>query len=130
MREVTFVSGLKIESVLATGANEISYHVMSERPLFATDGSALALENMTVTSQVVPVHALRGLNWRDQSTTYIAYSKEVQKLLCLPFDAMAKQIEALESTASQLRQLHDKRLREIADSTLWQRLKYLFTRKI
>ena len=125
MRKVQFISGLKIESRPMLNPDEVRYHLMDNIPPVPVGGEFLAT-TAEVNTMVAPIHWLRKIENGEQVDTYIAYSKEVQDLLELPFDVLKDENDNL------INQLYDARNRisDVCDAGFWRRLRFLFTKKI
>ena len=125
MRKVKFISGLKVESRPMLNPDEIRYHMMESIPPVPVGDEFLAT-TAEVNTMVVPIHWLRKIENGEQVDTYIAYSKDVQELLEMPFDVLRDENITL------THQLYDARDRidNICGAGLWRRLKFLFTKKI
>ncbi len=128
MRYVKFIKGLQVDERPVLGPDEIRYHVMEPMPvpLFnGDDQEEYLLPEGTVETMVVPVHELRGCDKEDPRyppELYIAYSKDVQMLLQMPFDVMKRQ---LDEQSTQIMTLYDERA-AIRRATWWRRLVYVF----
>jgi len=124
MQLVNFISDLVINEVPRVNRDEVQYHCFSPKfaPISPDDG--LLLED-TVETRVVPVHTLSKRTNGQTVSTYIAYSKEVQELLVMPFDVMKEEIDALRAIAVRLRgELADVKAHPFRES--WRTIKEWF----
>jgi hypothetical protein len=142
IREVSFIRGLDIATVpLYEGQAGVPYHELCyPAGLDAYIALPEAIEfKGEHTIHIAPVHHIhrafnsgRYLERTQHTDTYIAYSKEVQKLLGMPFDTLREENSTLEMVSYTLRKdLEEKNieLENLRDS-FWARMKFLFTKKI
>ena len=122
MKIVKYVHSLNVEERPYLGVDELQSHRVDMPTLAPVPDGALALAE-EVEVRVVPIHHLQWNNARQgRGDAYIAYSKEVQDLLEMPFDAMSKQIDTLIDHNDRLRV----RVHHFQNMTLWQRIKWVF----
>ncbi len=127
MRKVTFIKSLNVDLVPMLGHEEVRYHMMGPAPpipILTDETEEYLLTEATVETMVVPVHMLRTGNRNVRDTLYIAYSKEVQDLLGMPFDVMKRELDECRAHAEV--QLH--MLDKYRHAKWWRRLGYLFSR--
>lgn len=126
MRYVKFIKRLVIDKLPMISGDEIRYHTSHDLPPMI-DGEMLLVKEPVIT-HIVPIHRLckatrdnrTGENHID--TIYIAYSKEVQELLEMPFDVIKSELE----TCRVLSHTQAIRLNRVRYATVWIRIKYLF----
>ena len=131
MEKVNFIESLNIEErPMLRGSEVIKYHSCEPFGLNYVDGEGTMVPERTIKDRIVPIHQINKI---DKSVkpdlcdnkppkiikTYIAYSKEVQELLEMPFDLMKGEIEDLQ-----------KRNERIATASLWKRCKFMLTGNI
>ena len=136
MRMVRFIKGLVIDERPVVGPKEIQYHAMEHMPVplfeLAPAGSnpeEYLIPEQTIETMVVPIHEFRGCNKEDPrypAELYIAYSKEVQMLLKMPFDILKRELEECRDFLEVQRHM----LNEWRDAGLWDRIKFLFGRRV
>jgi len=90
MKKVKFVEKLVIREVLA--ANVVEYHQVSRPFTVSEDGTMLC--DVKVDKIVVPVSRFCSNGEPDR---YIAWSREVEEYLNIPFRALQRRIESLEN---------------------------------
>jgi len=132
VRRVQFIKGLVIDERPMVGPDEIRYHAMGQVlpvPVFEAGGAEeYLLTEQTVETMVVPIHDLHGcdtVNPTYPPELYIAYSKDVQMLLKMPFDTMKRELEECRDFCTVQRHM----LAEYLAAPWWRRLRYLFNRK-
>ncbi len=136
MRYVKFIKGLVIDERPVVGPDEIRYHAMEQMPvpLFelkagGSNPAEFLIPEETIETMVVPIHELRGCNNVRPDyppELYIAYSKDVQMLLEMPFDTIKSELEASRGTVRTL----TGNLSRWRNAGLWLRIKYLFGRRV
>lgn len=119
----TFVKSLNLEDVSVIHKNKDDdkvYRYYERRqmvPVFNVDpdDEVVVIDDYTLVVDA-PVYKL-------YSGMYIAYSREVQELLAMPFDELSKQVKDQHDTIMRL----NRDLRSVATARFWDRLKYLFS---
>ena len=145
MKTVKFIKGLVIDEVaLLEGEDLHQWQYPIQNMARISSDSALMTEEK-IDFRVVPIHHLRDSKRQldgsvKHSDTYIAYSDEVKDLLEMPFDVLQGCIDAERAHSGRIEsQLYkaesenrgyDSRMREIDASSLWKRIKFVFTKKI
>lgn len=130
MRYVKFIKGLQIDERPMLNPDEIRHHHMEPMPVpILEPGGAeeYLLTEQTVETMVCPIHELRGCDNENPTyppELYIAYSKDVQMLLKMPFDTIKRELEECRATCDEQRGM----LTDIRTAVWWRRLKYVFTR--
>ena len=134
MKYVTFVSGLKCEQVLHTGAEEYTYRTVVN-PLASGDGVLGLSHPAHDTHRAVPITRLCEAGKAD---VYVAWSEEVEALLGIPMRALHEQIRRLteaieylnfvkEKTALQHQTAiaaHVRTIRNMSECGFWSRLRF------
>lgn len=127
MREIKFIRNVEIDLLPMGNPDEVRYHMMGPvppLPVMPDDHDPeFLLADYTIETQVVPVHYLRTGNRNVRDDMYIAYSKEVQELLGMPFDIIRKEKEQMYKHNAVL----DAKLYRVKTAKVWQRIKFLFT---
>lgn len=128
MRYVKFIKALVVDKVPCENRDSIRYSVMQDIIPIVSDRNEVLLTNEVVQDMVVPVHHLCR-NHKDYKTgeirrtnTFIAYSKEVQELLEMPFDVIKSELESCRALCT----MYQGRLSDVKHANLWTRIKYLF----
>lgn len=142
MKKVKFVRSLNIENVEYYKHDEIRCTNMT--PVMGDYGYGYLDTGAQVTDRVVPITKFTRYK-RDPRTqevfsqdTYIAWSPEVEELLDLPFRSLNEQIDTLKTKTWKLEdelrgyKEANRELKSCLDksATFWQRVKYLFARKL
>ena len=122
MKRVKFIRELVIDEVPMVERDEIRYHVFDDLVPFSADAALIAKD---VEVRVVPVHRLSKMHNGETVTNYIAYSKEVQELLEMPFDVMKKEREILDGHCTRI----TRELDSYRDAKLWARIKFVFQKQ-
>jgi len=130
MRYVKFIKRLVIDQIPMLSRDEIRYQSMENMVPIGPDN--VLLPDSVVETQIVPIHRLckahrdrkTGENYVD--TTYIAYSKEVQELLEMPFDVIKSELEESRRQLNLVR----RRLGDMLNANVWTRIKYLFKQEL
>lgn len=123
MKRVKFIKSLNVEILPLTDYN-IRYWNTEATPIMDEGEEKLLHTTLKVKMEIIPVHILSKVKGRKRiSTTYIAYSKEVEDLLDMPFNTMRREIKELSFS---LQFLHNK----IDTATIFNKLRYLFTGKL
>lgn len=125
---VKFIKALVIDERPMVGPDEIRYHAMGRIPpvpIFEAGGAEeYLLTAESVETMVVPIHELRGcdsMNHTYPPELYIAYSKDVQMLLKMPFDAIKRELQECRDVCTVQRHM----LAEYVAAPWWRRLRYL-----
>lgn len=124
MKRVKFVRELVVDDVRYVGGY-VEYRCIGTSPDITRvlkndqEGFLLGVEER----RLAPVHHLCDVHDGTRRDVFIAYSKEVQELLGMPFDTLT---EELERTRRIISTLH----RRIEHASLWTRIKYLFTKRL
>lgn len=132
MRYVKFIKGLVIDERPMLNPDEVRHHMIEPMPVpILEPGGAeeYLLTEQTVETMVCPIHELRGCD-KEHPTyppeLYIAYSKDVQMLLKMPFDTYKREVEECRSHCEVLRHM----LSDWRHAGLWERVKFLFGRRV
>lgn len=133
MREVTFIRDLILERKLVGTEDEIRQHRYGTLPHLPTGEAVISDpgETVEITTEIIPVIALRGMPRTTRDTLYVAYSRKVEELLGLPFAELSKQIQDLSTANAGLRATNSMlrtQRNAYRRATLWQRIKFLFKR--
>jgi hypothetical protein len=128
VRYVKFIKALVIDERPVFGPDEYQYHVMENIVPLAGEVEEYLVSEQTVETMVVPIHEIRGANsirpdWPPE--LYIAYSKNVQLLLEMPFDTIKRELEEARVLVRGL----SADLACFRCAGLWGRLRYVFTRR-
>tara|TARA_R100001143_G_C3360997_1_gene135681 strand:- start:13239 stop:13616 length:378 start_codon:yes stop_codon:yes gene_type:complete len=124
MKRVKFVRQLVVDDVRYVG-DYVEYRCIGTSPDITRvvkgdeEGFLLGVEQ----KELAPVHHLCDVHNGTRRDLFIAYSKEVQELLGMPFDTLSNELEDAREAISAL---HSR----IGHATLWQRIKYLFTKRL
>ena len=132
---VKFVKSLNVVNVPMHDPKTFRYTGAYIKLVDTEDFSGIMETTFEIQEHVVPIQhlsqtwALPKRRGPDDTITYdyfIAVSEEVEELLQLPFKDQCSQIKDLEHQLD-----HKKaRLWQIKNASLWQRLKYLFTKEL
>lgn len=144
MKTVKFVRDLVIEErPLLTGEDVLCY--AEPRNMIPVGPCSAIHADTPIDTKVVPIYhfARRTEDFRGNTTdahTYIAYSDKVKELIEMPIDTLKAELEYSREHAQRIEtQLYktqvenegyEMRFNEIANSSIWKRIKFLFTRKI
>ncbi len=125
MRRVNFVRSLNVDSIPMLNGDEVRYQSMeSITPVPSGDDIEFLLTEKTIEVRIAPVHTLsEGHADGRRDDTYIAYSKEVQDLLRMPFDTMKRQ---LDDQSKQISNLYSDKA-AVREASLWTRVKFVFS---
>lgn len=137
MKYVNFVSGLVVEKVPHLGKDDMDYNTVSF-PAQLDDGTLLGLSTgVQKYTRTVPIFHMCGLGKAD---TYVAYSEEMEQLLGIPIRALVEERDMHKHQSS--RYFYEKRLeyaerlrlharlRRLQEWTVWQRIRFVFTRAL
>ena len=126
MRYITFIRSLNVERrVPCIGLDEVRYVAPQSAPsIYSEQGLEWLPATKTVEHRIVPVHHICKQG-RDgvRDDTYIAYSKEVEDLIRIPFKAIKESYDTIQGLYAALDET-------VRDSTLRRRLRYLFTGRL
>ena len=126
MRIVKFIQSLNIKDVRLYKYQELKYSTLSmDRLQPISDDEFIDAEADT---RVIPVHEFRKNYGRNSDYTeeyFIAFSKEVQDLLEMPFDIMKEQLESAHSELSLLR----RQLNSYKNMGILNRLRFFLTKR-
>lgn len=132
MRRVQFIRGLLVDERPVLDPREYRYHAMGSVmpvPLLSPGGDEeYLLPDRTIETMVVPIHELRGCDKENPTyppELYIAYSRDVQMLLKMPFDIMKRELEETRSMLAR----HRQRIKAVNGAGIWLRVRYLFTKR-
>ena len=133
MRYVKFIKGLVIDERPMLNPDEVRYHAMGPVPPVPCIEPGGAEEHLlteeTVETMVCPIHELRGCDKENPTyppELYIAYSRDVQMLLKMPFDTMKRELEDCRGVCD----LYRGRLLDWRHAGLWARIKFVFGRRV
>ncbi len=132
MRYVKFIKGLVIDERPMLNPKEVRHHMVDPMPVpcVGADGSEeYLLVEKTIETMVYPIHELRGCDKTNPTyppELYIAYSRDVQMLLEMPFDIIKRELEECRSHAARQYGL----LVEWRNADLWTRIKFVFGQRV
>jgi hypothetical protein len=136
VRYVQFIKGLEIDERPVVNPEEVRYHSMENMPYPLTDLSPggsnpeeYLIAERTIETLVVPIHEFRGCDKEDPRyppELYIAYAKDVQMLLKMPFDLYKREIEECRAHCEVQRHM----LSDWRHAGLWERIKFVFGRRV
>ena len=116
MRKGTLITGLELTEVVINGT-EVRYPVWDLPPIFTTDDKLLTpLSECCVQEVVVPITQFCKPGKPD---VYIAYSKEVEELLGMPFSMILRE----KASALQARELAVRKVSKLEAMTAWEHIK-------
>lgn len=131
MRYVKFIKALVVDERPMVNPKEVRHHMMEPMPVPCLEPGGreeYLLTEQTVETMVCPIHELRGCDKENPTyppELYIAYSRDVQMLLKMPFDTMKRELEECRDVCEVQRHM----LAEYTSAGIWQRLRYLFNRR-
>jgi len=144
MRNVKFVRSLNVEIAQVMSDTELRYHDFKMTRM-ASNGASLRFADEEVKEHVVPIHQFCRVTQEARhpgeapeiETTYLAYSKEVEELLELPFLALRNEVRdahhgriRAERQAEDLHSLNSMMTEVVEEASFWKRLKFLFGGKL
>ena len=115
MRYVNFIKSLNVERIPLTG-RDMTYYSQNFTLVDDNGEPAFLHTQEQVTIHTIPINLISHVNTEKPSETYIAYSKEVEELIEIPFMAIKEE----------LYQAYTHK-RKIETATWINRLQYLFT---
>jgi len=122
MRRVKLIRELVIDEVPVMGCEEIRYFTAPPLRTVGVGPNEFMAVDATVTTHVVPIHRISRGSPSGVTHTYIAYSKEVQDLLEMPFDAITRESENCRALTNKT----SRELGAIKNMRFWDRLRFLF----
>lgn len=118
MRYVNFVKSLVVERLPLAG-REMAYYTQDFTCVDDNGEPAMLYTDSNITEHVIPVHMISHINKGERVETFIAYSKEVEELIEIPFKAITEELFRANIYK-----------RKIKTATWINRLVYLFTGKL
>jgi hypothetical protein len=122
VRYVNLIRSLDIIEVPMVNSEEVQYQPLESMHAVGIDEFLLDT-TATVKHKPLPIHKISKICHGQKVDTFIAYSREVQDLLELPFDLLKKENEMLTISNSKL----ERELSNIKELPFLGRLKFLFT---
>lgn len=133
MRKVKFIKSLNVEDVILFSGQELKVHEFDLNCQQVGDDLFIKPTDF-ISDRIVPVHRICFADENEQKDVYIAYSKEVEELISVPFSALNEARKTAQTlTADALNQLdslnrdYHKLQNKIKDASFLDRVKYLFT---
>ena len=136
MKRVKFVESLNVKEVAVGSCVDMMRYATLEE-CAPIDGTDRILAPVKTNTRVVPIHQFCESGKPD---IFIAYSKEVEELLGMPFNVLHNDLkeakaysERIKSSLSRFTLENDvlsKKLLQVNNASIWQRLKYLLTGKL
>jgi hypothetical protein len=138
MRVVKFVESLNIREVRLVEGEDLRYQYQEN--LAPISGCNAFIVGQDVKTRIVPIHhtVKKSFDVGDDTQCafidkFVAYSDEVQDFLELPFDHLKATVESLDRVVIRYRDDNNKlrsKIREMSQANFWNRLKFLFSRKM
>lgn len=116
-----FIKSLNVEKVRLHDLNNYHYYSM-ETPYTACFKDKVFPVDKAVKSEIVDIHEICRHENGATSRTLIAYNREVEELIAIPFSAIKNQNDTLKHQNS-LQRLHLNRVRSLS---FWKRFCFLF----